>query len=159
MYLAGIWQYMSRDYFYIFIYVGKFLKVFFIIIIVLSWHVPFPPQPLMNFCFRWTSAITIQMAPVFQEIDISLEELRFVIEKIVRMFSEIDLPDQPALVFQLLRLSAKVSNSYLFFIYWYNKMTDLWLCDMWLQRIGYISFSSCSWLLWFIHFCCMSQMF
>ncbi|CAG5131997.1 unnamed protein product [Candidula unifasciata] len=56
---------------------------------------------------RWTSAVTIQMAPVFQEIDISLEELRFVIEKIVRMFSEIDLPDQPALVFQLLRLSAK----------------------------------------------------
>lgn len=65
------------------------------------------------------------MAPVFQEIDISLEELRFVIEKIVRMFSEIDLPDQPALVFQLLRLSAKASNSYLFFIYLYNKMTDL----------------------------------
>lgn len=48
------------------------------------------------------------MATFFHEIPLTLEELKFVIEKILRMFAELELSDQPAVVFQLLLLSAKV---------------------------------------------------
>lgn len=40
------------------------------------------------------------------------EELKFVVEKVLRMFKDLDLPDLPALVYQLMILSAKVSMIY-----------------------------------------------
>lgn len=41
----------------------------------------------------------------------SSEELRFLVEKVLRMFAKLDLQEIPPLVYQLLLLSAKVRVS------------------------------------------------
>lgn len=43
-----------------------------------------------------------------RDIPLSGEELQFVVEKVLRMFSKLDLQEIPPLVYQLLLLSAKV---------------------------------------------------
>jgi Fanconi anemia group I protein len=48
------------------------------------------------------------LAAMFKDVQMSLEELKFVVDKILRLFKDIDLQDLPALVYQLLLLSTKV---------------------------------------------------
>lgn len=43
-----------------------------------------------------------------RDVPLSADELRFVVEKVLRMFSKLDLQEIPPLVYQLLLLSAKV---------------------------------------------------
>lgn len=52
-------------------------------------------MPGLHFCF-------------FRDVPLSGEELQFVVEKVLRMFSKVDLQEIPPLVYQLLLLSAKV---------------------------------------------------
>ena len=47
---------------------------------------------------------------MFKDITLTSEELRFVLEKIVRMMKELELTDLPSLVYQLLLLSTKVKK-------------------------------------------------
>ncbi|KAF1502997.1 Fanconi anemia group I protein, partial [Eudyptula minor] len=47
---------------------------------------------------------------ISQDIPLSAEELQFVVEKVLRMFSKLDLQEIPPLVYQLLLLSAKGSK-------------------------------------------------
>lgn len=44
----------------------------------------------------------------FRDVPLSSEELQFLVEKVLRMFSKMDLQEVPPLVYQLLLLSAKV---------------------------------------------------
>lgn len=44
----------------------------------------------------------------FRDVPLSPEELQFLVEKVVRMFTKLDLQEIPPLVYQLLLLSAKV---------------------------------------------------
>ena len=50
----------------------------------------------------------IHLAAMFRDVPLTSEELRFVIEKIVRLFRDVEMSDMPALVYQLLLLSTKV---------------------------------------------------
>lgn len=45
---------------------------------------------------------------IFRDVPLSSEELQFVVEKVLRMFTKLDLQEIPPLVYQLLLLSAKV---------------------------------------------------
>ena len=54
----------------------------------------------------------IHLAAMFRDVPLTTDELRFVIEKIVRLFREVELSDMPALVYQLLLLSTKVCCYY-----------------------------------------------
>jgi Fanconi anemia group I protein len=45
---------------------------------------------------------------MFRDVPLTNEELKFVIEKVLRMFRELDMGDIPALVYQLLLLATKV---------------------------------------------------
>ncbi|XP_051916772.1 Fanconi anemia group I protein isoform X2 [Hippocampus zosterae] len=56
---------------------------------------------------RWDSQCVIHLAKMFRDVPLSLDELRFVVEKVLRMFSKLDLQEIPPLVYQLLLLSAK----------------------------------------------------
>ncbi|XP_014667582.1 PREDICTED: Fanconi anemia group I protein-like isoform X2 [Priapulus caudatus] len=56
---------------------------------------------------RWDAELVIQLTTMFRDIDMSSEELRFVIEKLVRMFGDLELQKLPAVVYQLLLLSTK----------------------------------------------------
>lgn len=47
----------------------------------------------------------------FRDVPMSSEELQFLVEKVLRMFSKLDLQEIPPLVYQLLLLSAKVCVS------------------------------------------------
>lgn len=44
----------------------------------------------------------------FRDVPLSSEELQFLVEKILRMFTKLDLQEIPPLVYQLLLLTAKV---------------------------------------------------
>ncbi|XP_052249477.1 Fanconi anemia group I protein-like isoform X2 [Dreissena polymorpha] len=56
---------------------------------------------------RWDPKSVINLAAMFKDVPLSNEELKFVIEKILRMFGELDMSDIPALVYQLLLLCTK----------------------------------------------------
>ncbi|GFS07746.1 fanconi anemia group I protein-like [Elysia marginata] len=56
---------------------------------------------------RWAPSVALHMASLFKDIILSQEELKFLIQKILRLFPELELADQPAVVFQLLILSGK----------------------------------------------------
>uniref|UniRef100_A0A8C0EJ96 FA complementation group I n=1 Tax=Bubo bubo TaxID=30461 RepID=A0A8C0EJ96_BUBBB len=58
----------------------------------------------------WDPRSVIHLANMFRDIPLSGEELQFVVEKILRMFSKLDLQEIPPLVYQLLLLSAKGSK-------------------------------------------------
>ncbi|NXR15986.1 FANCI protein, partial [Semnornis frantzii] len=59
---------------------------------------------------KWDPQNVIHLANMFRDIPLSGEELQFVMEKILRMFSKLDLQEIPPLVYQLLLLSAKGSK-------------------------------------------------
>ena len=58
---------------------------------------------------RWSPQTVIHLAAMFTDVPLSSEELRFVLEKIIRQFDDLDLRDIPSLVYQLLLLTEKVS--------------------------------------------------
>ncbi|XP_010737170.3 Fanconi anemia group I protein isoform X1 [Larimichthys crocea] len=56
---------------------------------------------------RWDPQCVIHLTTMFRDVPLSSEELRFVVEKVLRMFTKLDLQEIPPLVYQLLLLSAK----------------------------------------------------
>uniref|UniRef100_A0A8C4XLG6 FA complementation group I n=1 Tax=Falco tinnunculus TaxID=100819 RepID=A0A8C4XLG6_FALTI len=71
----------------------------------------FKKQLINTLCSsKWDPRSVIHLANMFRDIPLSGEELQFVVEKILRMFSKLDLQEIPPLVYQLLLLSAKGSK-------------------------------------------------
>ncbi|XP_042659947.1 Fanconi anemia group I protein [Tyto alba] len=71
----------------------------------------FKKQLINTLCSsKWDPRNVIHLANMFRDIPLSGEELQFVVEKILRMFSKLDLQEIPPLVYQLLLLSAKGSK-------------------------------------------------
>ncbi|NWU81306.1 FANCI protein, partial [Onychorhynchus coronatus] len=71
----------------------------------------FKKQLINTLCSsKWDPQCVIHLANMFRDIPLSGEELQFVVEKILRMFSKLDLQEIPPLVYQLLLLSAKGSK-------------------------------------------------
>ncbi|XP_060066716.1 Fanconi anemia group I protein-like [Ylistrum balloti] len=56
---------------------------------------------------RWNAQSVIHLAGMFKDVIMTLDELKFVLEKILRMMKELEVADLPALVYQLLLLSSK----------------------------------------------------
>ncbi|KAK2842091.1 hypothetical protein Q5P01_012291 [Channa striata] len=56
---------------------------------------------------RWDPQCVIHLTTMFRDVPLSLEELQFLVEKVLRMFTKLDLQEIPPLVYQLLLLSAK----------------------------------------------------
>ncbi|XP_042266424.1 Fanconi anemia group I protein isoform X2 [Thunnus maccoyii] len=56
---------------------------------------------------RWDPQCVIHLTTMFRDVPLSPEELQFLVEKVLRMFSKLDLQEIPPLVYQLLLLSAK----------------------------------------------------
>ncbi|KAM6426593.1 Fanconi anemia group I protein [Liasis olivaceus] len=59
---------------------------------------------------RWSPQYVIHLTSMFRDVPLSKEELQFVVEKVLRMFSKLDLQEIPPLVYQLLLLSSKGSK-------------------------------------------------
>ncbi|KAM6245712.1 Fanconi anemia group I protein [Spheniscus humboldti] len=71
----------------------------------------FKKQLINTLCSsKWDPWTVIHLANMFRDIPLSAEELQFVVEKVLRMFSKLDLQEIPPLVYQLLLLSAKGSK-------------------------------------------------
>ncbi|NXG09922.1 FANCI protein, partial [Sakesphorus luctuosus] len=71
----------------------------------------FKKQLINTLCSsKWDPQCVIHLANMFRDIPLSGEELQFVVEKVLRMFSRLDLQEIPPLVYQLLLLSAKGSK-------------------------------------------------
>ncbi|KFV69971.1 Fanconi anemia group I protein, partial [Dryobates pubescens] len=71
----------------------------------------FKKQLINTLCSsKWDPQNVIHLANMFRDIPLSGEELQFVVEKVLRMFSKLDLQEIPPLVYQLLLLSAKGSK-------------------------------------------------
>ncbi|XP_053406526.1 Fanconi anemia group I protein-like [Mercenaria mercenaria] len=56
---------------------------------------------------KWDPGSVVNLASMFRDVPLTNEELKFVIEKVLRMFRELDMGDIPALVYQLLLLATK----------------------------------------------------
>ncbi|XP_068169581.1 Fanconi anemia group I protein isoform X1 [Antennarius striatus] len=56
---------------------------------------------------RWDPQCVIHLATMFRDVPLSVEELRFLVEKILMMFTKLNLQEIPPLVYQLLLLSTK----------------------------------------------------
>ncbi|KAL3863875.1 hypothetical protein ACJMK2_005602 [Sinanodonta woodiana] len=56
---------------------------------------------------KWDAKCVIYLAAMFRDVPLTSDELKFVIEKVLRQLKELDLQDLPALVYQLLLLSSK----------------------------------------------------
>uniref|UniRef100_A0A3B4Z0C0 FA complementation group I n=1 Tax=Seriola lalandi dorsalis TaxID=1841481 RepID=A0A3B4Z0C0_SERLL len=56
---------------------------------------------------RWDPQCVIHLTTMFRDVPLSSEELQFLMEKVLRMFTKLDLQEIPPLVYQLLLLSAK----------------------------------------------------
>ncbi|XP_065187448.1 Fanconi anemia group I protein-like [Sycon ciliatum] len=56
---------------------------------------------------KWSSGVVIHLAAMFRDVTMTTEELRFVLEKVVRMLDGITLTELPPLVYQLLLLANK----------------------------------------------------
>ena len=56
---------------------------------------------------KWHSSCVIHLANMFREVMLTSEELKFVIEKILRMFKSLELDEIPPIVYQLLILCSK----------------------------------------------------
>lgn len=90
---------------------------------------PPPPQCLIPGCV------------CYRDVPVTVEELQFVVEKVLRMFSKLDLQEIPPLVYQLLLLSAKVRQSSptreLHTLVWFLSLREVtvqiwWLsCEIW----------------------------
>lgn len=61
-------------------------------------------------CFNCSTLNFYYMPSPARDVPLSADELRFVVEKVLRMFSKLDLQEIPPLVYQLLLLSAKVKQ-------------------------------------------------
>ncbi|KYO21079.1 Fanconi anemia group I protein [Alligator mississippiensis] len=71
----------------------------------------FKKQLINTLCSsRWDHQCVIPLTNMFRDVPLSGEELQFVVEKVLRMFSKVDLQEIPPLVYQLLLLSAKGSK-------------------------------------------------
>ncbi|XP_019388724.1 PREDICTED: Fanconi anemia group I protein [Crocodylus porosus] len=71
----------------------------------------FKKQLINTLCSsRWDHQCVIPLTNMFRDVPLSAEELQFVVEKVLRMFSKVDLQEIPPLVYQLLLLSAKGSK-------------------------------------------------
>ncbi|XP_069723348.1 Fanconi anemia group I protein isoform X1 [Phaenicophaeus curvirostris] len=71
----------------------------------------FKKQLINSLCSsKWDPQSVIHLANMFRDIPLSGEELQFVVEKVLRMFSKLDLQEIPPVVYQLLLLSAKGSK-------------------------------------------------
>uniref|UniRef100_A0A663E8H9 FA complementation group I n=1 Tax=Aquila chrysaetos chrysaetos TaxID=223781 RepID=A0A663E8H9_AQUCH len=71
----------------------------------------FKKQLINTLCSsKWDPRSVIHLANMFRDIPLLGEELQFVVEKVLRMFSKLDLQEIPPLVYQLLLLSAKGSK-------------------------------------------------
>ncbi|XP_078113589.1 Fanconi anemia group I protein isoform X1 [Sander vitreus] len=56
---------------------------------------------------RWDPQCVIHLTTMFRDVPLSSEELQFLVEKVLRMITKLDLQEIPPLVYQLLLLSAK----------------------------------------------------
>ncbi|KAK3595809.1 hypothetical protein CHS0354_014625 [Potamilus streckersoni] len=56
---------------------------------------------------KWDAKHVIHLAAMFRDVPLTSDELKFVIEKVLRQFKELDLQDLPAFVYQILLLSSK----------------------------------------------------
>ncbi|KAM3609806.1 uncharacterized protein V6R79_020568 [Siganus canaliculatus] len=56
---------------------------------------------------RWDPQCVIHLTTMFRDVPLSSDELRFLMEKVMRMFTKLDLQEIPPLVYQLLLLSSK----------------------------------------------------
>ncbi|XP_021536339.2 Fanconi anemia group I protein isoform X1 [Neomonachus schauinslandi] len=56
---------------------------------------------------RWDQQYVIQLTSMFKDVPLTAEEVEFVVEKVLRMFSKLNLQEIPPLVYQLLVLSSK----------------------------------------------------
>ncbi|XP_059227577.1 Fanconi anemia group I protein isoform X2 [Mustela nigripes] len=59
---------------------------------------------------RWDQQYVIQLTSMFKDVPLAAEEVEFVVEKVLRMFSKLNLQEIPPLVYQLLVLSSKGSR-------------------------------------------------
>uniref|UniRef100_A0A452TLQ6 FA complementation group I n=1 Tax=Ursus maritimus TaxID=29073 RepID=A0A452TLQ6_URSMA len=59
---------------------------------------------------RWDQQYVIQLTSMFKDVPLTAEEVEFVVEKVLRMFSKLNLQEIPPLVYQLLVLSSKGSR-------------------------------------------------
>ncbi|XP_064602070.1 Fanconi anemia group I protein-like [Liolophura sinensis] len=60
---------------------------------------------------KWSSESVVHLAAMFKDVPLTSDELKFVIEKIMRAFTDLDIQDLPALVYQLLLLANKGHKS------------------------------------------------
>lgn len=63
----------------------------------------------------WPPNAVIRLANAFRMVEMTPEQLRFALDKLLRSLNEIALEEMPALVYQLLLLSSKVRNASHFF--------------------------------------------
>lgn len=56
---------------------------------------------------RWDRQYVIQLTSMFKDVPLTAEEVGFVMEKVLKMFSKLNLQEVPPLVYQLLVLSSK----------------------------------------------------
>ncbi|XP_007944281.1 Fanconi anemia group I protein [Orycteropus afer afer] len=59
---------------------------------------------------RWDQQYVIQLTSMFKDVPLTAEEVEFVMEKVLKMFSKLNLQEIPPLVYQLLVLSSKGSR-------------------------------------------------
>ncbi|KAM6937756.1 Fanconi anemia group I protein [Xenentodon cancila] len=68
----------------------------------------FKKQMINSLCSsRWDPQCVIHLTTMFRDVPLSSEELQFLVDKVGRMFTKLDLQEIPPLVYQLLLLSAK----------------------------------------------------
>ncbi|XP_044294642.1 Fanconi anemia group I protein [Varanus komodoensis] len=71
----------------------------------------FKKQLINRLCSsRWGHHHVIHLTSMFRDVPLSVEELQFVVEKVLRMFPKLDLQEIPPLIYQLLLLSSKGSK-------------------------------------------------
>ncbi|XP_006152850.1 Fanconi anemia group I protein [Tupaia chinensis] len=56
---------------------------------------------------RWDQQYVIQLTSMFKDVPLTAEEMEYVVEKVLKMFSKLNLQEIPPLVYQLLVISSK----------------------------------------------------
>uniref|UniRef100_A0A8B9MA10 FA complementation group I n=1 Tax=Accipiter nisus TaxID=211598 RepID=A0A8B9MA10_9AVES len=101
----------------------------------------FKKQLINTLCSsKWDPRSVIHLANMFRDIPLSGDELQFVVEKVLRMFSKLDLQEIPPLVYQLLLLSAKGSKKTVLegIISFFNQSVDLEVATMPLDQLRHV---------------------
>uniref|UniRef100_A0A4W2C6X2 FA complementation group I n=1 Tax=Bos indicus x Bos taurus TaxID=30522 RepID=A0A4W2C6X2_BOBOX len=65
---------------------------------------------LSMYQLRWDHQYVIQLTSMFKAVPLTTEEVEFVVEKVLKVFSKLNLQEIPPLVYQLLVLSSKGSR-------------------------------------------------